>query len=942
MADAQSNKLLQENIKLQKEAIVQAAAYLKSIQKGSTEYKNQLTKLKDLKKELVQLTNNTKKASEIAEKIKEIDSTRADKTKQINSIYLGLNKREQKSVNLYGAITSLSQGVADKLKIASSLQAGMTQGGEDLTKTYNTSANKLNIMGGLIGDTVGFQDEAADLALKMAENYEKMGTGDFQDMSSEVDALQEKVLKKRNEINNMLSAGNYPKELEASLREELKIVNEATNALDKKNVEYNKTNNLANEASSMLTKPFDMMKSTMESLPFGGLASQIVGLDQIQSDFTAGIAKSTSHLIKQFMATGKVNQLMVNNIKGQMTKAIDGLNQGFSQLNALTGGMLGPILLVVGAIMLASKVMKMFFGGTMETRKELGITTMEAAGLQNTINSTAMEFQFLGVSASDVKDVAMGIADNMGGVSEVSRETVSAFASLNAHMGVSGAVSTQLATTMMAIGASSATAAAGQLESVGHLARQSGVAPAKIMEDMASDMEFFSSFAKDGGVNLAKSAIMARKLGVNMATVSKMADSLLDFESSINDQMEAQMLTGKSINTDKAREMALNGDLAGMQKEIVSQVGSEAEFNRLNVVQRQAMAKAFGVSVQDLSSMVANQEKLNNMTDAQKQTQDIIAKLMEFAGKAMTGFLSAGKALLPVVAGIGVAMLVAFYPITLAVLGITAIGAGFNYLNKQVPMLGTFLGVALGLITAFKVQSMLAGKSLGGGMLSGAKSLVGGLKDKLTGGSAAASVSGKGGGMGSSIAKSGKGMGAGLKGLSKGVGAVANPKVLLGLAALTLAVIGIGYALKLAAPGIKAFGEAMGGIIQSVGSALVGIIGAIGDFGVKLMTIASPTVALGLFATAGGFGALAASMAAFSAAGLLAIPAMIAVGAFNAVTGGGEGGGAKKDGVETKIEMTNQKLDKLIELMGSDGDIAQNLIGVRKNTGGFIDTINMA
>ena len=459
---------------------------------------------------------------------------------------------------------------------------------------------------------------------------------------------------------------------------------------------------------------------------------------------------------------------------------------------------------------------------------------------------------------------------------------------------------------------------------------------------MASDMEFFSSFAKDGGVNLAKSAIMARKLGVNMATVSKMADSLLDFESSINDQMEAQMLTGKSINTDKAREMALNGDLAGMQKEIVSQVGSEAEFNRLNVVQRQAMAKAFGVSVQDLSSMVANQEKLNNMTDAQKQTQDIIAKLMEFAGKAMTGFLSAGKALLPVVAGIGVAMLVAFYPITLAVLGITAIGAGFNYLNKQVPMLGTFLGVALGLITAFKVQSMLAGKSLGGGMLSGAKSLVGGLKDKLTGGSAAASVSGKGGGMGSSIAKSGKGMGAGLKGLSKGVGAVANPKVLLGLAALTLAVIGIGYALKLAAPGIKAFGEAMGGIIQSVGSALVGIIGAIGDFGVKLMTIASPTVALGLFATAGGFGALAASMAAFSAAGLLAIPAMIAVGAFNAVTGGGEGGGEKKDGVETKIEMTNQKLDKLIELMGSDGDIAQNLIGVRKNTGGFIDTINMA
>ena len=938
----EENRLLNENKKLLKDQIVARTELLKLQQKGTKEYRAAVENLKKLKAELVFLAKNEDKSLTLKQKLEQTDKDRFDRTQQINKAYLSMNKREQKSVDLHGAITSLAQGVNDKLKFTSSLQAGVNVSGQNLAKHYGTSANKLKIMGGLFEDVVMNQDDSAGLALEIAQNYEKIGTSDFKDMSEEIAKLEQEALARRNEINNVLGAGNYPPQIAAQLKEELKVLDQSIDVMSLKNKQYNETNDLANEASSIFTKPFDMMKSTMESLPFGGLASKIVKIDDIQSEFTEGIAKSTSQLINQFMTTGKVNKLMVGNIKNQTNKAIQGLQAGFTKLNMMMGGMLGPMLLVVGAIVLAGKVMKMFFGGTMETRKELGITTMEAAGLQNTINSTAMEFQFLGVSASDVKDVAMGIADNMGGVSEVSRETVSAFASLNAHMGVSGAVSTQLATTMMAIGASSATAAAGQLESVGHLARQSGVAPAKIMEDMASDMEFFSSFAKDGGVNLAKSAIMARKLGVNMGTVSKMADSLLDFESSINDQMEAQMLTGKSINTDKAREMALNGDTAGMMKEIVSQVGSEAEFNRMNVVQRQAMAKAFGVSVQDLSSMVANQEKLNNMTDAQKQTQDIIAKLMEFAGKAMTGFLSAGKALLPVVAGIGVAMLVAFYPITLAVLGITAIGAGFNYLNKQVPMLGTFLGVALGLITAFKVQSMLAGKSLGGGMLSGAKSLVGGLKDKLTGGSAAASVSGKGGGMGSSIAKGGKSMGAGLKGLSKGVGAVANPKVLLGLAALTLAVIGIGYALKLAAPGIKAFGEAMGGIIQSVGSALVGIIGAIGDFGVKLMTIASPTVALGLFATAGGFGALAASMAAFSAAGLLAIPAMIAVGAFNAVTGGGEGGGEKKDGVETKIEMTNQKLDKLIELMGSDGDIAQNLIGVRKNTGGFIDTINMA
>ena len=941
MADQQDIKTNQEIKKLLKDQIVARTELLKLQEKGSKEYRTQLDNLKKLKAELVKNAKLIETEKDVRAQQQEIQEKTYKRNLEIRGLNVNLTKQAKRQASYTQTVESLSNGVSENLKKSVALQANMAGDGTKLSEYYGMTSHKLAEVGGHFESLGGMQDRAVDLSLEMAQNYGDIGTSgfDLSGMKSQITQLGEEAAAKKEVIKSMLHTVKDDT-LKESLMAELKALEDVTKGLSSKEKALTRVDNLTKAAQAELAKPFEMMKGAIESLPMGGFISEYMDMGGVMDTFAD---KTKDSLAAAFDPTNPMTTgLAIYNIKVQGQMAAKSLQSGFAKVNAFMGGMLGPMLLVVGAILLAGKVMKMFFGGTMEARKELGITTMEAAGLQNTINSTAMEFQFLGVSASDVKDVAMGIADNMGGVSEVSRETVSAFASLNAHMGVSGAVSTQLATTMMAIGASSATAAAGQLESVGHLARQSGVAPAKIMEDMASDMEFFSSFAKDGGVNLAKSAIMARKLGVNMATVSKMADSLLDFESSINDQMEAQMLTGKSINTDKAREMALNGDLAGMQKEIVSQVGSEAEFNRLNVVQRQAMAKAFGVSVQDLSSMVANQEKLNNMTDAQKQTQDIIAKLMEFAGKAMTGFLSAGKALLPVVAGIGVAMLVAFYPITLAVLGITAIGAGFNYLNKQVPMLGTILGVALGLITAIKVQSMLAGKSLGGGMLSGAKSLVGGLKDKLTGGSAAASVSGKGGGMGSSIAKSGKGMGAGLKGLSKGVGAVANPKVLLGLAALTLAVIGIGYALKLAAPGIKAFGEAMGGIIQSVGSALVGIIGAIGDFGVKLMTIASPTVALGLFATAGGFGALAASMAAFSAAGLLAIPAMIAVGAFNAVTGGGEGGGEKKDGVETKIEMTNQKLDKLIELMGSDGDIAQNLIGVRKNTGGFIDTINMA
>ena len=213
-----------------------------------------------------------------------------------------------------------------------------------------------------------------------------------------------------------------------------------------------------------------------------------------------------------------------------------------------------------------------------------------------------------------------------------------------------------------------------------------------------------------------------------------------------------------------------------------------------------------------------------------------------------------------------------------------------------------------------------AGTNVGGGLMNA----LSGVKNKLTGmlgGGGAAGPLTKAGkpdmrfkanqvsGV-DELGKKGPGVGKGMKSLAKGVGAFANPKVIAGLAALTVALIGMGFALKLAAPGIKAFGEAMGTIIKSVATGISTIIGAIGDFAVKIMTIASPTMALGLFSTAAGFTALAGSMAMFAGAGLLALPALLALTAFNAVTGAG-GGGEEDNKIEQLLTEQNQKLDMM-------------------------------
>ena len=79
-----------------------------------------------------------------------------------------------------------------------------------------------------------------------------------------------------------------------------------------------------------------------------------------------------------------------------------------------------------------------------------------------------------------------------------------------------------------------------------------------------------------------------------------------DFETSIEKQMEASLLLGRQINLDRARQLALTGDQEGMLQEILKQVGGEAEFNRLNVLQRRALAESVGQSVENLSRLVRN------------------------------------------------------------------------------------------------------------------------------------------------------------------------------------------------------------------------------------------------------------------------------------------------------------------------------------------------
>jgi hypothetical protein len=107
---------------------------------------------------------------------------------------------------------------------------------------------------------------------------------------------------------------------------------------------------------------------------------------------------------------------------------------------------------------------------------------------------------------------------------------------------------------------------------------------------------------------LTKSLLTVKSMGLELKQLDSIADSLLDFESSISKEFEAQLLTGKEINLNKAREAFLNNDLVTAAKEITQQVGTSEEFLSLNRFAAESLAASFGMSRDSMADMLKQQE----------------------------------------------------------------------------------------------------------------------------------------------------------------------------------------------------------------------------------------------------------------------------------------------------------------------------------------------
>jgi hypothetical protein len=209
---------------------------------------------------------------------------------------------------------------------------------------------------------------------------------------------------------------------------------------------------------------------------------------------------------------------------------------------------------------------------------------------------------------------------------------------------------------------------------------------------------------KGNPVAIAAAVTQVKLLGTTLEQTKKQSSALLDFRSSIESQLSAQLITGEQLNLENARALALAGDQAGVAKELSNQGMNFSKFSQLNQLAQDDYAKALGLTSDELSDQLLKQQyygksvkevaaiegeqvakRLESQT-AQEKFNNAVAKLQDIFVSLMDGpigqFLNLLTDMLGVIGKIGEALAKAIpAPVLKILAGIgtgAAIGSAFG------------------------------------------------------------------------------------------------------------------------------------------------------------------------------------------------------------------------------------------------------------------------
>ena len=399
------------------------------------------------------------------------------------------------------------------------------------------------------------------------------------------------------------------------LEENLELAYFATEQQAEKNM-------LAKEAEFSIRKQGDAAKFVGDKIE--GITKAIGGDSLVKAlDIENFGNKLSKEVMQELVKTGGVTNALSTSF-GVVNKRVSGLITRMRAL-AIANPMTAAITALVAAATLIVGAIRGLGKAQRELANELSLSKDQLDGQLVSLKLQEAKFKVLNLDASKLKTTLTTLSEEFRDLSLVTASNAASIEMFAQNAGIGGSEVAKLNKQLMITEGLSFDAALNMQRQAASMAKAEGLAVGRVLGDMATAAEEFARFSRDGADGLAEAAVAAAKVGLSLDGVLKAGEKLLDFEQSITAEFEAQVLTGQALNLERARQAALSGDQEGLLQEIRS-VAMGVNLETMNVVQKDAIASAIGISVSDLMRVSRGEslDKQQTQIDEQKKTNEIL------------------------------------------------------------------------------------------------------------------------------------------------------------------------------------------------------------------------------------------------------------------------------------------------------------------------------
>ena len=389
--------------------------------------------------------------------------------------------------------------------------------------------------------------------------------------------------------------------------------------LDQQQVKFSKENDeLSKSIADSIGEQVEQTKTLLDNLDKVEKTSNAVSKNfgvktfGALSDITKKIP-GLSRFSEPFQQASEAARSTATNIElgerkgmSKFSKGLAGVTAGFKALGPLITKALGPLSLIVQFVQGLLEADK----ETTELQKSMALTKGEALGFRMELMNAAGATGDINITSSKLLKTFGELNKQFGFITNFASSTLVTMTKLTDVVGVSSESAGNLAAASELTGTSFESNYKDVLGTSYELQRQSGV-QMDLRDILEQTGKVTGTVRANLGANpsqIAKAITQAKLFGASLEQVANAGKSMLEFESSITAELEAELLLGRDINLERARAAALAGDQVTLAQELQKEAGTFSDFTKMNVIQQEALAKAMGMQSDQLADILFQQE----------------------------------------------------------------------------------------------------------------------------------------------------------------------------------------------------------------------------------------------------------------------------------------------------------------------------------------------